>query len=109
MLCSSVLGSRISLFTAFRQEARMPHLRILLPQLQKSLLQDPVPCRPQRGRGPLPALRKQEHRAVLVGLQRHHVEKERVSTSPGGSPSKRAVLFPIRSDDLQLLLVYAWV
>ncbi len=46
---------------------------------------------------------------MLVGLQRHHVEEERVSTSPGGSPSKRAVLFPIRSDDLQLLLVYAWV
>src|SRR6202043_2437150 len=58
-----------------RGGSRAP-LRIFLPRLQEALLDGLVARRLRGGGGPLPALRQPGHRAVLVGLQRHHVEEE---------------------------------
>src|SRR5438445_2325084 len=79
-LCSAVASSRISLAAPSPRRSYAP-LRIFLPQLQKTLLKDLVPRRLRRGRGPLPALRQPECGAMLVCVQRHHVEEERLSTS----------------------------
>jgi len=61
-------------------------LRILLQRLQEALLKDPVARRLRRRGGPLPALRQQGSRAVLVGIQRHHVEEERLMLASAIAP-----------------------
>src|ERR1700736_5357808 len=78
MLCSAVPSSRILRFTPSAWKVEHAPLRILLPQLQETLLNGLVPRR-LRGRGhPMPPLWQQGSRAVLVRLQCHHVEEERL-------------------------------
>src|SRR5260370_12523506 len=83
MLCSGVASSKIFLATPSPRRSYAP-LRIFLPQLREALLQNPRPCG-LRGRGsPLVALRQQGSRAVLVRLQRDHVEEKRLKASVPG-------------------------
>src|ERR1039458_2605658 len=76
--CRGLQFSCIQLST-WRQYAS---LRILLPRLQETLLEDPISRRIREGQGRVPGLRQQERRAALVCLYRHHVEKERVNVRP---------------------------
>src|SRR5258708_38692825 len=77
MLCSAVPSSRILPFTPCAEVEYAP-LRILLPQLQETLLHSLVPRRLRRRGHPMPPLWQQGSRAVLVRLQCHHVEEERL-------------------------------
>jgi hypothetical protein len=43
----------------------------------------------------MPALRQQEHRATLVRLFRHHVEKERLTRSPLASQEVRMAYYKL--------------
>src|SRR5262249_54084847 len=54
-------------------------LRIPLPRLQETFLEDPISRRLGKGPRRVPEMRQQESRAAVVCLYRDHVEKERVN------------------------------
>src|SRR5207302_7460818 len=99
MLCFAAVSSKIFLATPSPRRS-YASLRIFLPQLQETLLKNPVPCRLRGGGGPLSALRQQGSRAVLVRLQRDHVEEKRLKPIEPGvrvCASTNSLLAPSRS------------
>jgi hypothetical protein len=77
MVCSAVASSRISLSRSSPEEVPMPRYEFFCRNC-KRLFSGILSLVDYEGGGPLSALRQQEHRAVLVGLQRHYVEEERL-------------------------------
>ena len=60
----------------------MPHYEFFCHACKEVIFESPVAGRLRRGRGVVPALRKQGRRAALVSPFRHRVEKERLTRSP---------------------------
>jgi hypothetical protein len=60
----------------------MPRYEFFCNDLQEALLDSLVARRLRRRGGAQPTLRQPRHRAVLVGLQRHHLGEERLMIAP---------------------------
>jgi hypothetical protein len=97
MWCSTVASSGIFLATP-SQRGRMPHLRIVLPELQEALRKNPVP---RRHEGRFSVRTAAARKSSSAGrLQRDHVEEKRLK--PGVPvvrvcPSTNSLSAPFRS------------